>query len=519
LRIQKLLWVGDKMQNSKLFGKAKSWFAGQSKVKKYQFTLFLILLLGFFLRIYQPGQLFMYGHDNDLAGWIIKDIVVNRHLRLIGQETSTQGIFIGPLFYYLLIPFYLLFNMDPIGGVMLVSLLGVFGIASFYFVFSKVFEEKTGLIAAFVYALSFYMVFNDREVVPTMPVVIWTVWFFYAINLLLKGKQEVAYVLLGILVGLIWHLNLALVLLLFLIPIAQFLSGKKLNLKAAALGISALFVANLPLLVFETRHHFSQTKAVYVSFTTHQHAIISGLEKLQRVVHLTAKNAAGLLWGSLPGVSYETTLALLLLVFAALIMRKVVSKNQAVIMSLWLLFYILFFSFYSKILSEYYLNGMMVIWIGLVSLPISYLIRKRELRRLGVLVILLFAGINLYRFFSLEINKSGYLERKAIVAEIKKDAEERGFPCVAVSYITKPGYDLGYRYFYWLEGMHVNHPESGSPVYSIVFPLRKDIVVHKTAGAIGLIYPDYKRYTKEGIEESCQGENSNLTDAMFGYTE
>ena len=495
----------------------------QSKIKDYlsdpRVILILILALGLFLRVYKAGAMFLYGHDQDLAGWMIKDVLVNKHLRLIGQETSTQGIFIGPLFYYLLIPFYLLFGMDPIGGVALVTLLGIFSIWSFYFVFSRIFSKNTGLIAAFLYAVSFYTIFNDREIVPTMPVITWSVWYFYAINLLLKGKQKLAYPILGVLIGLVWHLNMALVLLVPIIPVTQWLSKKKLEFKPFVLGIITFFITSLPLIIFELRHGFSQVKALYFSFTTPQHDIIYGVEKVRRVIHLASKNAAGFIWGPLPGISYEITLVLLLILFALLLVRKVFSKNQAIIISLWLLLYLVFFSFYSKILSEYYLNGMAVIWIATAALGIAYLFKRKDLKRWGKYILLLFAVVNLYRFFTLNINRSGYLERKAVVAEIKRDAKEKEFPCVAVSYITKPGYELGYRYFFWLEEMHVNHPESNSPVYTILFPLRKDIKEHKAFGAIGLIYPDYKRYTRERIEESCSGENSNLTDSMFGYTE
>src|SRR3989344_6972556 len=101
--------------------------------------LVLILVIGFFLRVYNTQELFLYSHDQDLAGWFIKDVLINKHLRLIGHETSTAGIFIGPVFYYLLIPFYFIFGMDPIGGSYLVALFGVFTIFSFYFVFKNIF--------------------------------------------------------------------------------------------------------------------------------------------------------------------------------------------------------------------------------------------------------------------------------------------------------------------------------------------------------------------------------------------
>ncbi len=129
------------------------------------------------MRTFKSIPWLAYGHDQDLAGWIIKDIVINEHFRLIGQETSTQGVFIGGLFYYLLVPFYFFAGMDPFGGFYLVTIFGVFTIFSFYFVFSKVFGQKEGLLAAFFYSLSFYMVMNDREVVPTMPVLLWSVWY------------------------------------------------------------------------------------------------------------------------------------------------------------------------------------------------------------------------------------------------------------------------------------------------------------------------------------------------------
>src|SRR3972149_8552210 len=196
------------------------------KLAEGKWLLIAILAFGFILRIYNVREAFLYSHDQDLAGWIIKDVVVNHHPRLIGQLTSTDGIFIGPIFYYFLIPFYLLAKMDPIGGVFAVSVLGLITIASYYFVFSRVFGKVTGAVAGIIYAASYYMVFNDREVVPTMPVMLWAVWYFWAINLLLKGKSS-AYLISGILLGLIWHINLALILVTPLIPLSIFLSKKK----------------------------------------------------------------------------------------------------------------------------------------------------------------------------------------------------------------------------------------------------------------------------------------------------
>lgn len=127
--------------------------------------------LGLILRLYDYTARFAYGHDADLVGWVIKDIIVDKHPRLIGQLTSSPGIFIGALYYYLQIPFYWLSNMDPIGVYWLTALTGILSIASMWFV--------AGPIASFIYASSWLIANTERDVFPTTPVFLWSIWFSY----------------------------------------------------------------------------------------------------------------------------------------------------------------------------------------------------------------------------------------------------------------------------------------------------------------------------------------------------
>lgn len=486
---------------------------------KYLILFILVFLVGAFLRFYQLPERFLYAHDHDLQAWIVKDILVNKHLRLIGQETSTKGLFIGPLFYYLPIPFYLLFKMDPIGTAFFSSLLGLFGVFSFYFVFSKTHGKRAGVIAASLYAVSYYTVYNDREVVPTMSVIFWTAWFYYGLHLLIWGKQKLGFLLTGALAGLIWHLNFALILLVPLVPLSFYFSKKKLDFKSLFLGIVAFSILAAPLFIFEFRHGFIQTKAIVWAFARDQKDIVSGVAKFERVVNLVAKDVTNFVWGELPRLSHYLAPVLISLAFIYLWKKKIVEKKTGILLVLWVVIYILFFSGYSKIVSEYYLNGSLFPWIFTLSLLLAHFSENKKTRVFAFLILFLFLALNLNRFFGATINRSGYVERKAVVSYIKEDAKRNGYPCIAISYITNPGLNLGYRYLFWLEKMHVNRPDSLSPVYTIVFPLKPIFKEDRTFGAIGLIYPDYKRYTKEGINKSCQGENSNLTDPMFGYTQ
>ncbi len=493
-------------------------------MKKYikYIPIVLIIVLALFLRIYKPAELFNYAHDNDLASWIIKDILVNHHLRLIGQQTSVTGVFIGALFYYLQIPFYLLGHMDPFYVVFLTAFLGTFCAYSFYFVLSRIFSRKVGLVGATICAFSQIIVLSDREVVPTMPVLLWTVWYFYDLYLIYKGKQRPGFILFGVLVALVWHLNIALYIVTPLAVLSWALSRKRLRWKYFFLGMGLLVTLSSPLIIFEARHNFQQTRAIVESLATNKNLIAgtgTGLAKLDRVMQLVYKNTSYIFFPSISQIPVRAALFLLIGTFLLLLLTKKIPKGIALMMLLWQILYIGFFTANSLNLSEYYLNGMNVIWIAIPAIAIGYLLDKKYLQIVAGLVICTYSLWNIHLVLDMQGNQMGYVQRKAIVEFIKDDAQKHGYPCIAISYITNPGYELGYRYFFYLDNMHVNDPESGSPVYTILFPLSLVNSFDKRFGVLGLILPDYKKYNQKDVDKSCQGENANLTDPMFGYTE
>ncbi len=491
------------------------------KLVKTHWLFLVIVVVGIFLRTYKPLQWYMYGHDQDLSAWFVRDILENKHLRLIGQETSSKGIFIGPLFYYLQIPFYLIFHMDPAGVVLLPILISIFSIWSVYFVFSKIFNKQVGLVATLVHSLSYLVVFIEREVAPTQPVMLWTVWYLYALWFLYKGKQK-TYLLIGILWGLVWHLNLALAILAPLVLMAQVFSKTKINFRYLILGLGIFAVLLSPFVAFEYRHNYQQTKAIIASLTT-QKDHVDGLkdtraEKLDRTMQLVNKNVDGLLWNHYLPIAPVYSLYLLLVLFVVLTIKRIIPWQLASMFVVWLVFYITFFTFNSINLSEYYLNGMNVVWISLFALAIGQLLKHKKLKIVGFAILAIFAYANLSTFLQKDTNESGYLQRKAIADYIAKDSREHGYPCVSVSYITTPGNNLGYRMFFYLNNLHVNLPKSESPVYTIVFPHSMVDHIDKSFGALGLVLPDYGRYNEEQIKVSCSGENTNLTEPMFGFT-
>ncbi len=438
-------------------------------------------------------------------------------LRLIGQETSAKGIFIGPLFYYSLIPFYLITGMDPIGSRIYSLIIGLTAICSLYFVVNRLYGRRPAGIASLIYAVSFLISQTEREVVPTTTVMLWSIWFYYSVNLIFRAKKS-GLLLASFLLGLVWHINLALILLSPLVILGVFLNHKKYLLRDFFKPVIILLIMSLPLFIFEIRHNFLQTRSLFG--TVFENSAVSGIpavsfsDKVSHVVSFAFKNATRIFF--IPEFVFPENIipVFLTIMLLVLVITRRIPGYTGTIFILWMGLYILFFTLHPINLSEYYLNGMNIFWLIIAAVTMGRILPK--FISAAVLCFLIFYNLNM--FLSSPINASGYLPKKALMEFIYTDAAAHDYPCVAFSYITNPGYQFGYRYFIYLKGLKTAPPSSGAPVYSVVFPHSLVDRIDKSFGAIGLVLPRYSRYDQEAVQVSCSGENSNLTDPMFGFT-
>lgn len=491
------------------------------KRKPHLLILGSILLIGIFLRTYDLIGRAHLDHDSDLFSWIVKDIVVNHHFRLIGQLTSAPGIFIGPFFYYLLIPFFLLLKMDPIAASIPITIFGILTLISYYFVFSKLFNNRVGLIITTLYAVLIPSLDFDRRVVPSTPANLWVVWYFFTVFSISRGHYKFLF-LLGILIGLIWHIHIALLPVLIAIPIAVFISGKLPNRKQVIYSLISLLITSIPLLTFELRHNFSQTISLIGNFSS-DHAGKVGILKLFEVLNMISKNISSLFLSpqSLPEKFRPIfTLSLFLITLFISLNRRLISRQEIVSLLFWIVGMIGFFTFSSSLISEYYFYDLEIIFLALVSLTFYYIYKLSIFSKILIISLLIFISAkNLYFYTNQYIYHKGYMEKKRVVQYIKQNAMEKDFPCVGITYITSPGENTGFRYLFFINNMHLIHPSLDAPVYNIVIPEELSNEDGKIKfGHIGVIPPN-KIPVKEIIQKSCQTPNTNLTDSMLGYVE
>ena len=116
--------------------------------------LLVVLLVGAYLRLYKISEYMTFLGDEGRDVLVVKRMIVEHKWTLLGPTASVGGFFLGPIYYYLMLPFLWLWKLDPTGPAVMVAL---FGIATIYLVFrvgKDFFGDLAGLIAASLYAVS-----------------------------------------------------------------------------------------------------------------------------------------------------------------------------------------------------------------------------------------------------------------------------------------------------------------------------------------------------------------------------
>src|SRR3990167_6348382 len=98
---------------------------------RQNYLLIIIFICAIFLRFYRLADFAMFLSDQGRDAIIIKRIITLEHLPAIGAPSSLGGVYLGPFYYYLISPFLLLFNFNPVGlafGVAFLSMVGLIGV-------------------------------------------------------------------------------------------------------------------------------------------------------------------------------------------------------------------------------------------------------------------------------------------------------------------------------------------------------------------------------------------------------
>ena len=346
---------------------------------KLALFFWIILALSIWLRFYNLSNFAGFAWDQEqLLAYPVKNIITNHKLYLIGPETGPGGIHLGPLIYYLAVPFFWAFKLHPIAGSVLASTLGIFTGLLFYLVLTPFFKSRLGLIGYAIYAVSPLINFNDRTIwnpslipLASLGVLIaqlnW--WRYRRLTRLNLGLLATSMAL-----GVQAHLGF-----IFTLPVAIFsliylrlLS--KLNFGKCAWFVGILLVWFSPLIIFDLRHQgvnlnsllkFLDTGSVNFNLVTH---LTKSLRVLQSLIQMLGGLAAQFRFFKLEAILGSAVIV------SAWIFRRHLNSQLVNLFLIWLITYALGFSFYQGNIPEYYLWPMLLPGLLIISLLLNSLL-------------------------------------------------------------------------------------------------------------------------------------------------
>ena len=270
------------------------------KANKLEFIfLCLITALAIFLRFYHINELHFFTYDQARDDLIVKRILVDHQWTLLGPQSSMQGVYLPPFYYYTLVPVLWLARLNPVGVDVYTALVGVLTVLLLWWILREFFGKSPALMVSFLYATSPLIVeLSHRAWNPnTQPFfVLLMIFFLYK---LFTTKKEKFLIFTSLVFGYAVNLHYG-ALSLIIIWFFAFVWGLvKLKRKWLVLfsGL-VLFLFGAPLLLFDFRHNFMLTKNIWEYFFVGERISLSPKAFIEPMIASTYQLFVALLSGS-----------------------------------------------------------------------------------------------------------------------------------------------------------------------------------------------------------------------------
>lgn len=238
-------------------------------MKKYIYNnncifLFIVILLAFFLRssMFLNGDFYMLADQGrDLQ--LVKQIVVDHKLTLIGGHAGFGGLFHGPLWWYMIVPFFWLAQGDPFYSLVpLYMIISLGYVIVSYFIGKKLYGKFSGLLFAYLIGISqtFINTISFTSNSQLMPL-IFLLYLFCAIQYL-RGNNKY---IIGLFFFTALGINSESAFAIALIPLTLFTSlfRKKIpSIKLILISIIAFIIPVSSFILFDLRHDFLMFKSI-----------------------------------------------------------------------------------------------------------------------------------------------------------------------------------------------------------------------------------------------------------------
>jgi len=434
------------------------------KKNNYLILVVLIILLAVILRFWQLPQYMTFLGDEGRDALAVKRMIVDHKFRLIGPVTSVGNMYLGPLYYYLMLPAMMISFLSPIGPAAMVALLGILTTALIYFYGREWIGAKGSLLAAFLYAISPVVIIFSRSswnpnVMPFFALVsvygIWRVWQkkqFFWLSIL---GITLSFALQSHWLGLLLLPTVMIFWLMTLIELLRSKKSSKLFWYQTLIGFFVfLFLTVVPLVWFDLRHGFLNSKSFMIFITGNQNSvnfkiyeILPRLWNLFKEVFTRLVAGKDIFWG-----------LWISLIVGSLIILKIIregllnswhgfiTRNASLFLILvWFLFGILGLGIYQHSIYDHYFGFLFPVPFLLMGWLLAMLWHTKIVGKILTLLVLFFLTFLAVKESPLRYPPNRQLQKTQTIARFVLD-KTQGEP-FNLALVAERNYDEAYAFF------------------------------------------------------------------------
>jgi len=365
--------------------------------KSVYFLLALILALSAFFRLYKLNIILGFWYDQGRDALVIWDFIHNGKLFLIGPVTGIEGIYLGPFFYWLMVPFYFLGGGNPVFPAAFFSVLTILAIFLIFWLAKEIYGYPVALLSAFLYGFSLPLVIFSRWMANPNPLPFFALVTLIFLWRFIDKKDNKSLIGASFFLGLCLQCEAASAIFFLPATLIIILWQKRVLSKLNILFFSfiAFFVTLLPQIFFDLRHQ-GILRSAFKTFLIGDKSFNFSLFETVKVRFILYFDT---FFGKLLPQNFFK-LALLAFFFLTLyFFRKQIFQKGGKLLAIWLaspLFFFLFYQGNHGYVWDYYFTGVIPAFIILFSSGIFFLTRKVSFSKVIIgAFLILFATINL----------------------------------------------------------------------------------------------------------------------------
>lgn len=424
-------------------------------------SIFIVCLffIAFFLRTYLIPQNLFFGPEQGRDFLAIKNIAINHDLTLIGAKTDIDGIFHGPIYYYLATLPFLMSRGSPVFVSFFFIAINSLTVFLIYCLGKTLFNKRVGIFSAIIFTFSFGAVVYSRWLSnPQLSIPLSGLYFLFLYRFL-RGHSlsliwaSIVFFLLGEseLLNFIFYGTITL-----LIIILFNNEFKKQKLSNLIISLLILIIGSLGnYVVFDLRHNFLISKSLLKLVIGSSGYQISYSKSI--VSNLIGFNSA---FSSFV-IPFHLTLSFFVVIFGIIFLIRSLKENKksVVILLLWLAVPLLILIMLKHNVLEHFFVSIGVGVIVTVALIIDSIWKRKRI--FGIVLLLLIIGFNLYAWkISIPVNINIFFQStqpelrfsEQLKAIDKIYERANGQPFSFQAYTIPYWSQQGWEYLFWYYG-------------------------------------------------------------------